>query len=207
MNAPATVFAMMAVAQLRDLVLVCPDGTLPPLLGQTLLPRHSAEEQMERFWRGILPPKPATPPRLLCLQAAALAPLEIPAPIVKSGVVSGAGLLHWLTGPFCPSVVFMGADTLAQMKAPGPSGPPSDGEVLSRCFSFLSQRGYDGLDVPLNGKRGSHGLVVFDPSQLRLQGDSLDIVRDFDSCLGFSWRRRHLRPDERAAASVKLFCS
>lgn len=180
MNAPEPVVLLQSEApKQRTVMLVCRDGEIKPLRpGTVLLPFDVAQRRMENFWRGILPPKPEKLPRLVELTVTFRNIATLPYGIVRNGAVKGQELLGWMREP--PALP---ADLTAD-------------ESLRQCFSVLSARGFDALQVPLPEGRGCFGLVPLFPQQVEMPTQTLDMKRSSHSCFGYRWVWHSLSPEE-----------
>jgi hypothetical protein len=180
MNAPESVILSRTMEpKQRKLRLICSDGVIRPSpLGTVLLPADVAQKRMESFWQGILPPKPEKLPRLVELTVTFCNMATLPYRVVHNGVVKGQELLGWMRDP--PVL---------------PAGQTAD-EALRQCFSVLSARGFDALQVPLPEGREHFGLVPLSFQQIESSGQTLDMKRSSHGCFGYRWVWHSLSPDE-----------
>ena len=171
MNAPEPVILSgNAALKQRNCMLVCRDGVIRTSpLGTILLPSDVAQKRMENFWQNILPPKPNSLPRLVELTITFRNMATLPYGIVRNGAVKGQELLGWMREP--PA---LSADLTAD-------------ESLRQCFSVLSARGFDALQVPLPEGRGYFGLVPLSSQQIEISGQTLDMKRSSHGCFGCRW--------------------
>lgn len=185
MNAPESLKLLQnTVSKQRQVMLVCRDSAIRPIpLGTILLPADVAQRRMENFWQGIFPPKPDQLPRLVELTVTFRNIATLPYGIVRNGAVKGQELLGWMREP------------------PALSADMTADESLRQCFSVLSARGFDALQVPLPEGRGYSGLVPFSSRQIEISGQTLDMKRSSHCCLGYRWVWHPLSVEEQRAVS------
>ena len=185
MNAPESVtLSGNAALKQRSCMLICRDGTMRPIpLGTILLPADVAQKRMENFWQSILPPKPEKLPRLVELTVTFSNMATLPCGTVRNGAVKGQELLGWMRDP------------------PALSANLTEDESLRQCFSVLSARGFDALQVLLPEGRGHFGLVPLSPQQVKTSGQALDMKRSSHCCLGYRWVWHELSSQEQRVVS------
>lgn len=185
MNAPESVVLLQNTEpKQRKVMLVYRDGVMrPPPLGTVLLPSDVAQKRMENFWQGIFPPKPDQLPRLVELTVTFRNIATLPYGIVRNGAVKGQELLGWMREP------------------PALSADMTADESLRQCFSVLSARGFDALQVPLSEGRGHFGLVPLSSQQIEKLGQTLDMKRSSHGCFGCRWVWHSLSAEEQQTVS------
>jgi hypothetical protein len=185
MNAPEpVVLSGNAALKQRNYMLVCCDGVIRPSpLGTVLLPSDVAQKRMGNFWQGCFPPKPTNPPRLVELTVTFCNMATLPYGVVRNEAVKGQELLGWMKNP------------------PALSAGLTADEALLQCFSVLSARGFDALQVPLPEGMGCFGLVPLSSRQVETSGQALDIKRSSHGCFGYRWVWHYLSSEEQQTVS------
>lgn len=204
MNAPESIFNQLAPATLHALALICTDGKANLQPGMIFLPVEAGQRSLDAYWRSYCPPKPPEPPRLLAAEVSTANTLTLPSRVVAGDAVRGAELLAFIADAYAPPLVWVSPDEVTRLTASGSTGKLKDSELLRRCFAHLSARGLDALEVPAPGLRGVTGIVPLSFQQVRLTGEALGIVRDFDNCFGFSWQKSEISHGELQKLTARL---